>query len=209
MATGAAWRRDGVGRSRQAPLKGLEQAHVLTPDDLMAGTEASGPVVLYDDDHYYMGGVLAELLAKEGFAVSVVTPAAEVSTWMRMTMEQFFVQQRLVNMGVRIVSHHSLAGAAGAQVTIACGFTNREMVIDDCSVVTVTARLPHTALQRELMSRRDDWQAAGIRSVTLIGDALAPGSDAGVGSFLLVHQGPTAAAGDGESERSISWRGIQ
>jgi len=176
IATGSSWRSDGVGRRllRPAPLAG---ADVLTPDDLMAGAlPKHRNVVIYDDDHYYMGGVLAELLAKEGFAVSVVTPAAEVSTWMRMTMEQFFVQQRLVNMGVRIVSHHSLVGAAGAQVTIACGFTNREMVIDDCSVVTVTARLPHNSVQRELMSRTGAWEAAGIRSVTLIGDALAPGT---------------------------------
>ena len=50
-----------------------------------------------------MGGVLAELLVKEGHSVSVVTAASEVSTWMRMTMEQLFVQHRLVNLGVKIV----------------------------------------------------------------------------------------------------------
>ena len=41
---------------------------VLTPDDLMAGAPsatASG-CSLFDDDHYYMGGVLAELLVPRG-----------------------------------------------------------------------------------------------------------------------------------------------
>jgi len=45
------------------------------PDDLMAGTRPRGHrVVLFDDDHYYMGGVLAELLATEGHDVQLVTP---------------------------------------------------------------------------------------------------------------------------------------
>lgn len=176
IATGSAWRGDGVGRRllRPAPLSG---ADVLTPDDLMAGKRPRHRnVVIYDDDHYYMGGVLAELLAKEGLAVSVVTPASEVSTWMRMTMEQLFVQHRLVNMGVKIISHHALVQANASCVTIACGFTAKETTVDACSLVTVTARLPDNALLKNLMARRAEWDETGIRSVTAIGDALAPGT---------------------------------
>jgi dimethylamine/trimethylamine dehydrogenase len=36
---------------------------VFTPDDLLAGDVPDGEVIVHDDDHYYMGGVLAELLA--------------------------------------------------------------------------------------------------------------------------------------------------
>ena len=176
IATGSAWRADGVGRRLLRPAP-LAQADVLTPDDVMAGRRPRHPnVVVYDDDHYYMGGVLAELLVKEGFGVTLVTPAAEVSTWMRMTMEQLFVQHRLMNLGVKIVSHHGLAGAEGPRVTISCGFTNRETAFEDCSLVTVTARLPHNTLLGELKARHAEWGEAGIRSVTLIGDALAPGT---------------------------------
>ena len=32
---------------------------VFTPDDLMDGASPTGHVVIYDDDHYYMGGVMA------------------------------------------------------------------------------------------------------------------------------------------------------
>ena len=40
---------------------------MLTPDDVLAGVRPAGErVLLYDDDHYYLGGVLAELLAREG-----------------------------------------------------------------------------------------------------------------------------------------------
>jgi dimethylamine/trimethylamine dehydrogenase len=95
---------------------------------------------------------------------------------MRMTMEQLFVQHRLMNLGVKIVSHHGLAGAEGGRVTFTCNFTSRETVLEDHSVVTVTARLPRNAIHRDLMNRREAWEAAGIRSVTLVGDALAPGT---------------------------------
>ncbi|GAA3437534.1 hypothetical protein [Kutzneria kofuensis] len=43
--------------------------------------------MVYDDDHYYIGAVLAELWACEGFAVELVTPAASVSEWTANTME--------------------------------------------------------------------------------------------------------------------------
>lgn len=200
IATGSAWRADGVGRRLLRPAP-VNHGDVLTPDELMAGKRPRHRnVVVYDDDHYYMGGVLAELLVKEGFAVTLVTPAAEVSTWMRMTMEQLFVQHRLMNLGVTIISHHGLAAADGPRVTFACNFTGKETAIEDCSLVPVTARLPHNALLRDLKSRHGEWAAAGIRSVTLIGDALAPGTIAAAvwagrryAEELDEEQGPVAA----------------
>ena len=42
------------------------------------------------------------------------------------------------------------------------------------TVVLVTARLPQEALYRSLQDRRGDWAAAGLASVTAIGDAWAP-----------------------------------
>ena len=56
VATGAAWRRDGVARWHTQPVPVGPAADVLTPDDLMAGWRPSGSRV-YDDDHYYLGGV--------------------------------------------------------------------------------------------------------------------------------------------------------
>ena len=80
VATGAAWRRDGVARWHTQPVPAHPAADVLTPDDLMAGWRPSGSrVVVYDDDHYYLGGVLAELLQNEGFEVEIITPAPQVS----------------------------------------------------------------------------------------------------------------------------------
>ena len=43
----------------------------------------------------YMGGVLAELMVKEGRNVVFVTPAAEAANWARNTLEQEKIQTRL------------------------------------------------------------------------------------------------------------------
>ena len=82
VATGSRWRRDAVGRYHTRPIAIDQEACVLTPDDLMAGRLPGGRrVVIWDDDHYYMGGVLAELCAERGFDTWYVTPASEASTW--------------------------------------------------------------------------------------------------------------------------------
>src|SRR5690349_17717 len=66
VATGSRWRADGIGRHHTRPIP-IEGVDVLTPDDLFAGSRPAGDrVVLYDDDHYYLGGAIAELLVSEG-----------------------------------------------------------------------------------------------------------------------------------------------
>ncbi|MDP7615876.1 MAG: FAD-dependent oxidoreductase, partial [SAR324 cluster bacterium] len=62
LSTGATWRRDGIAREHREPIPGLEHVSVLTADDIMDGISAHGKVVIFDDEHYYMGGVLAEKL---------------------------------------------------------------------------------------------------------------------------------------------------
>ena len=65
IATGATWRRDGIARYNLLPFAIDPAMPVFTPDDLMAGKRPPGHVVVYDDDHYYMASVLAELLVAE------------------------------------------------------------------------------------------------------------------------------------------------
>ena len=66
IATGAHWRaRRGGAPACHAHARRSDMP-VFTPDDLMAGRIPKGRVVVFDDDHYYMGGVLAELLRAKG-----------------------------------------------------------------------------------------------------------------------------------------------
>lgn len=54
----------------------------------MDGLPVTGPVVVFDDDHYYLGAVLAEKLRLDGLEVTLVTPADRVSAWTINTLEQ-------------------------------------------------------------------------------------------------------------------------
>jgi dimethylamine/trimethylamine dehydrogenase len=175
IATGATWRRDGVARFHTTAISIDSNANVLTPDDLMAGTRPQGKdIVLYDDDHYYMGGVLAELLTKEGYSVSLVTPAADVSNWTHNTMEQHFIQTRLIECGVNIVAHRALVALHDTAARTACVFTRREQDVPCDTAVLVTARLPNDGIYLDLISREPEVVNAGIQSVRAIGDAWAP-----------------------------------
>jgi len=176
VATGSTWRRDGIARTLLEPVPIEDGAEVLTPDDLMAGKRPSGHrVVLYDDDHFYMGAVLAELLAKEDFEVTLVTPAADVSNWTANTLEQGFVQKRVLEFGVAIRTHHSFTAMQAGAATLSCVFTGRKSELPADSLVLVTARLPNEQLYLDLKAREADWADAGIQSVKVIGDACAPG----------------------------------
>ncbi len=173
LATGARWRGDGVGRVHTQALA-LEQSEILTPDDLMAGARPAGQrVVLFDDDHFYMGGVLAELLAGEGHDVTIVTQEPRISEWTVNTMEQHRIQRRLLELGVVAMTSHALVGASRGSATVACSYTGNELELPYDSVVLVTARLPRDELAREL--------AAGLVGrdgplVRLVGDAWSPGT---------------------------------
>jgi dimethylamine/trimethylamine dehydrogenase len=133
-------------------------------------------VTIYDDDHYYMGGILAELLVTAGYAVTLVTPAPDVSNWMRNTMEQFRVQARLIELGVAIVTAQGLASISREAFESSCAFTGRRHMIGTDATVLVTARLPNAELGRQLLERRAEWADADVKSVSIVGDALAPGT---------------------------------
>jgi dimethylamine/trimethylamine dehydrogenase len=174
IATGAKWVSTGVGRALYAPIETDANAHVLTPDQLMDGAEASGPVVIYDDEHYYMGSVLAEKLRAEGHAVTLVTPAADVSTWTHNTLEQHRIQSRLMKMGVQIVPNHSVAACRKDHVSLTCGYTGQTYNLACETFVPVTMRLPDEALYlraADIIAGRSD-----VPSLRKIGDCIAPGT---------------------------------
>jgi dimethylamine/trimethylamine dehydrogenase len=177
IATGSQWLKDGTGRYFAKPRPMVEAADVLTPDDIMAGRRpAAKTVVLYDDDQYYMGGVLAELLAREGHEVSLVTPAALASIYTKASLEQKAIQSRLLKLGVKIIASHALSAIAHDHVTLDCVFTGEAMKREAGSTVLVTSRRPADGLWREL-------EAQGI-SASRAGDCFGPGTIA-----AAVHSG--------------------
>ena len=175
VATGSHWRADGVARLHVVPIPADPAMSVFTPDDIMDGRLPEGEVVLFDDDHYYMGGVIAELLARKGCKVTFVTTSAYVSDWTLNTLEQAAIHRRLVEAGVRIVLNTGVAAIRADGVQTACSYTGVAGHIGCGAVVMVASRLSDDALFRDLMARQADWADAGIASVKVIGDANAPG----------------------------------
>jgi dimethylamine/trimethylamine dehydrogenase len=174
LATGSTWRRDGIGRWSAAPIDGLEGVTVLGPEDVFSGKEIAGPVVIYDDDHYYMGGVLAEQLRSCGLEVTLVTPASDVSRWAQNTLEQGWIEDRLHQIGVTILEKHCIPGAAKGEIRVAHVASGRERRLACAALLLVTMRLPNDALFQELNGDPARLADAGITSLQRIGDCLAP-----------------------------------
>jgi dimethylamine/trimethylamine dehydrogenase len=176
IATGSRWRADGRGRQHRSAIAGFTDPLVLTPDDIMDGKRPrQGPVVVFDDDHYYMAGVLAELLAREGHVVTYVTTAGIVSSWTVNTAEQPRVQKRLVELGVEIIVSADVIALEPAAARLTCVFSRRERLVPCGSLITVTSRDPVDRLWRELASDSVANDMAGIRTLRRIGDCNGPG----------------------------------
>ena len=164
LATGALWRNDGVGRGIRFPVPGCK---ALTPDDIMDGKRpaiAGSAVTIYDDDHYYMASVIAELLASEGYRVTLATQGMCVASWTEYTLEQRHIENRLLNVGIRILARHQLTEAGEGWLQLTNTLTG-EVSNHEGSVISVTARLPRDELFEVLK---------GKIPVRRIGDCFGP-----------------------------------
>ncbi|HXV35965.1 MAG TPA: FAD-dependent oxidoreductase [Myxococcota bacterium] len=166
LATGAAWRRNGIGRTHALPVPGWQRANVLTPDDVMAGAAPRGPVLVFDDDYYYLASVVAEKLRRAGLEVTYATPAGKVCEWAYTTDEQKRAQTMLLALGVRIETGSVLQSLEGDKALLACAYTARTRAVEAASIVMVTSREPRDALYHELRDRI---------AIDRIGDCSAPG----------------------------------
>ncbi len=135
---------------------------------------SDGPVVIYDDDRFYMASALAELVASAGHKVVFVTPSPIVAPWSENTLEQGRIQTRLIELGVEIIPTKQLAGMSAGGLSLGCVYSGQEQDIDCGSLISVTSRAPENALWSGLIALKSDWADAGITSVTRIGDCLAP-----------------------------------
>ena len=186
VATGARWRDDGVGRWHTNAIPIDAEAVILTPDDLLTGDHplqrpgcAARRILVFDDDHYYLGGVLAELLAQHGHEVRMVTPAPLVSSWTANTLEIGDIQRRVREAGIIVDASRVLVAVGVGEARTACAFTGSEASVPADAVLLVTARMPRDDLFLALRERQGEWSAGGVRSVACVGDAWAPTTIAG------------------------------
>ena len=175
IATGARWARM-LYSTLEIPAGNLDAGNVYTPDDVAAGTHLEDPVAVFDFDNYYMGGALAEHLAKAGHQLAYVTPAGHVSAWVIMSNEQPQVHRALANAAVTVHTLSRVTAFEPGELRLANLFTGAETRLACKSLLIVGARFANDSLYQSLVARPDALAAAGIASVTRIGDALAPGA---------------------------------
>jgi len=171
VATGASWRRDGIGRYQWGPIPGHNRPHVYTPDDIFAGKMPAGRVVVYDNDHYYLGGLIAEKLLQEGNEVLLVTPSPLVSYWTQYTLEQEKIQRRLMALNCELLVQQKLVEIHEQQVTLEHTICGERRKISCTGVVLLADRLPNDTLYRSLKVYRENGQ---LNYLNVIGDAEAP-----------------------------------
>jgi len=175
-ATGATWRKDGIGRENSKPIRGWDLDTVHTPDDVMAGVEFTGRVVIFDDDHFYIGGLLAEKLIKSRVDVVLVTPASVVSYWTQYTLEQRFIQKRLIEIGVEIAANSNLTAIKEGEVDYECVYSGAKKTVQCDSVILVTSQQQCDSLYKEVLSAWKNQGESGIISIDRIGDCKVPGT---------------------------------
>jgi dimethylamine/trimethylamine dehydrogenase len=174
VATGAHWRADGVGVSNWQPIQGSDQSHVVTPEHIYSGAAIADRVLVFDDDNFYLGAVIAEKLVGDGHTVTLVTTASKVSSWTENTLEQHRIQARVLELGIEVVTAHTIAQIHADEVECACIFTNHLRTVTARSVVMVTSRQPDNQIYLALRKNPDKLASAGIRLVCAVGDCNNP-----------------------------------
>jgi len=169
IATGAHWSA-AILDSRGHASRLLDSGNVYTPDDVLAGKDLRGPVVIFDFDHYYMGSCLAELLHGRGLDVTLVTTANAVSAWTFMNNEMADIRKRMIQLGIRTLLESSLTGFSGGTAQVQSIYPGGPTDAIECvSLIVVGKRIANDELYNELC-------AAGRQNVRCIGDSSVPGA---------------------------------
>jgi len=175
LATGAGWRSDGVGRWSNAPFAGCELDTVVAVEQVLSGFMPDGHVIVYDDDHYYLGSAIALKLCSAGVKVSMVTPESSLADWSHHTEEHSLTMRALIEAGVEIATAKGLVAWQSGELQLECIYSGRESTIEADYLVPISARIPRDDLWRELDARRDEFDARGGLSLQRVGDCQAPG----------------------------------
>ena len=174
IATGAKWMSTGMSRLNHLPIPNDRSVEVITPDDIFAGWQGSGPVLIFDDDGYYMAATLALRLREHGVAVTLATPQGRAASWMTFTAEISAMNKQLIEAGVATVTNRNLTSLESGNAHLTCVFSGRTEAMPVSTVLMVTMRQGCSDLYDELLAIDGRAKGTGFRSLSKIGDCNAP-----------------------------------
>jgi 2,4-dienoyl-CoA reductase-like NADH-dependent reductase (Old Yellow Enzyme family) len=169
VATGARYSAEGRSNFLDHAIPGHDNPTVFTPEDILLGKAApSGKVLVLDAEGVHTGVGLAELLARRGCDVELISPSfSPVSARLNDTQDTPFIMERLHAAGVRISLMSYLQRISGRQAVAYNVYTKAERVIDDLgAVVLATGRVGANGLEAQLTGK--------VAQLFVVGDALAP-----------------------------------
>lgn len=175
IATGSKWRRDGVGMTNLQPIVIHPNVKILTPDDVMDGHALlRGPVLIFDDDQYYISSVIAEKVRLQGLDVRLVTPGHTVAKFTEISRESVDILMRMRDLKVKINVHSNIIRVNEGSTVLRCMLSGESNEVAAETVILVTSRDPVDELYQQLNSQPERLLESGIKSISLIGDAKVP-----------------------------------
>jgi dimethylamine/trimethylamine dehydrogenase len=178
LATGSYWASDGMNPMTHAPITGIDasQSDVGTPEQIMLGNKPLGDrCLVVDGDGYYMASSLAEVLALQGRRVTYVTHWDRLGPYLRFTLEEQRMYERLMSLEVTVVSQHLVSSYDSGKASLVHVHSGSRRLLDIDFVVVATGRVSDTAIYDGLSQRPVDLDAVGIEQLHIIGDAHTPG----------------------------------
>ena len=176
IANGSVWDRSGLNGFSHAAVTGWESAPVYTPEDILADERSVDHerVVVFDIEGYFMGVSIAEVLARRGHRVSLVTPHMEPGPYMRMTGESVHMRPLLEELGVELLMEQMVTEVAPDGVTIEHGFNHTVRAIGAAATVMTTQRIPSTALWDSVEQAVASAPEESRPQLFRIGDCVSP-----------------------------------
>ena len=174
-ATGSTWQ-PSIMDEKSTPILIDKTDTIFTPEDILNGCELKSPVIIFDFDYYYMGGLMAEYIKNLGHEVTIITPFDKVSPWSFNSNEIDEIELRLLGKDIRVFTQHRIIRIGDSSVKTIHKVSLEETDIDRDSLVLVGYRKQNNSLYSELNSRKADLSSSGIKSIQNIGDSNAPGA---------------------------------
>ena len=174
-ATGSTWQ-PSIMDEKSAPVLIDKTDTIFTPEDVLNGCELKSPVIIFDFDYYYMGGLMAEYIKDLGHEVTIITPFDKVSPWSFNSNEIDEIQLRLQEKDIRVITQCRIKKVKDSSVKLIHKVSHEETDIDRGSLVLVGYRKQNDSLFSDLNSREEDLKTSGIKSLQNIGDSNAPGA---------------------------------
>jgi dimethylamine/trimethylamine dehydrogenase len=168
VAAGAEFCRSGRSGFLDQPIPGADKSHVLTPEDILhGGKRPKGRVVLLDGEGTHASSGIAELLARDGAEVIVLSPNfAPFSARINDCFESDFVAERLTAANVDFRAATWVRSIGARDLNTYKVFGGREEKITDVdAVVLATGRHGIDSLAQAL--------AGKVAQLFTIGDALS------------------------------------